>query len=92
MPRFVVSFGSMSTATEIEEAIRALPRKERDKLVEDLPAILPELDGDAAWDGIINDSRPRPALTKLGDEIEARVNDSPSSILPIRDRDFDDHV
>ena len=45
---------------EIEAAIRALPPQEREKLVEDLPAILPEMNGDAAWERIITDPRPRP--------------------------------
>jgi len=42
----------MSTAKEIEAAILGLPpENERQKLVEDLPGILPELDGDAAGPG-----------------------------------------
>jgi hypothetical protein len=63
----------MSTVQEIEAAIRALPPQEREKLVADLPAILPELNGDAAWDQLIQDPRARPALTALGNEIEARL-------------------
>lgn len=38
----------MSTVQEIEEAIRSLSPVDRSRLVSDLPAILPELDGDAA--------------------------------------------
>jgi hypothetical protein len=62
----------MSTVAEIEAAIRALPRAERERLAEDLPSILPELNGDAKWQRIITDARPRPALTALGDEIAAQ--------------------
>src|SRR5471032_1923529 len=63
---------TMSTVQEIEAAIRELPTTEREKLVEDLPAILPELNGDAVWERILSDARPRPALTALGDEIAAQ--------------------
>jgi len=70
----------MSTVKEIEAAIRALPPREREQLVEDLPTILPELDGDAVWERIIADPRPRPALTALGDEIEVRYSASPCGL------------
>ena len=79
----------MSTAKEIEAAILALPPKEREKLVEDLPAILPELDGDAEWSRIINDPRPRRALSALGDEIEAQLKANPERFSEIKDSDFD---
>ena len=78
----------MSTVKEIEAAIRALPPQEREKLVEDLPAILPEMNGDAAWEHIIADPRPRPALTALGDEIAAQVKANPAAFREIRDGDF----
>jgi hypothetical protein len=81
----------MSTAKEIEAAILALPRSEREKLVEDLPAILPELDGDAEWSRIINDPRPRPALSALGDQIEAELKADPERFPEIKDSDFDQH-
>ena len=61
----------MSTVAEIEEAIKALPPSERERLAENLPSILPELRGDLIWQRIIQDERPRPALSALGDEIEA---------------------
>jgi hypothetical protein len=61
----------MSTVTEIEEAIKALPPGERERLAEDLPSILPELRGDLVWQRIIGDERPRPALSALGHQIEA---------------------
>jgi hypothetical protein len=81
----------MSTVKEIEAAILALPVVEREKLVEDLPAILPELNGDAVWERIITDPRPRPALTALGDEIEAQLKVNPNRFPEIRDSDFDKH-
>ena len=63
----------MSTAQEIEDAIRALPPTERDELLHDIPSLFPELAGDAEWHAIINDERPRPALKKLLDETEAEL-------------------
>jgi hypothetical protein len=78
----------MSTVQEIETAIQALPAAEREKLVEDLPAILPELNGDAAWERILSDARPRPALTALGDEIAAQFKAEPNRFSEIHDGDF----
>jgi hypothetical protein len=80
----------MSTAKEIEVAIQALSPTEREKLVEDLPSILPELRGEAAWQRIIHDSRPRPALTALGDKIAAEMKANPERFPEIRDSDFDE--
>jgi hypothetical protein len=69
----------MSTVAEIEAAIRALPLAERERLADDLPSILPELNGDAKWQRIITDERPRPALTALGDEIAAQLKVNPAA-------------
>jgi len=68
----------MSTVAEIEAAIKALPPAERERLAEDLPSILPELHGDLVWRRIIEDVRPRPALSALGDQIEAQCKAGPS--------------
>ena len=62
----------MSTVAEIEAAIQALAPAERERLADHLPSILPELNGDAKWQRILTDERPRPALTALGDEIAAQ--------------------
>jgi hypothetical protein len=85
----VVIYEEMRTAKEIEAAILALPPSERQQLVEDLPGILPELDGDARWSRIISDPRPRRALSALGDEIEARLKSDPNRFLEIKESDFD---
>jgi hypothetical protein len=61
----------MSTAQEIEKAIRSLSTSERDKLLRDLPRILPELGEDAEWDRIMQEETPRGALTELLNETEA---------------------
>lgn len=75
----------MSTVEQIEAAIRALPRHERDRLVKNLPALFPELDGDAAWDRIIHDDRPRPALSRLLDEA---VAEDPATYPETTDDEF----
>lgn len=79
----------MSTVAEIEAAIRALSPKERERLAADLPSILPELNGDLKWERITNDSRPRPALTALGDEIAKQYKKNPAGFAEMHDADFD---
>ena len=79
----------MSTVAEIEAAIRALPPNERERLADDLPSILPELNGDVKWQRVIADDRPRPALTALGDEIAAQLIANPAAFSELRDADFD---
>ena len=78
----------MSTVAEIEAAIQALPPAERERLADDLPSLLPELNGDAKWERIINDAHPRPALTALGDEIAAQLKANPAAFREIQDGDF----
>ena len=79
----------MSTVQEIESAIRKLAPAERDQLVRDLPGILPELDGDVAWERLINDSRPRPALSAMVDTLDAEMGRNPNAFPEITNRDFD---
>ena len=79
----------MSTVAEIEDAIRALSPAERAHLAEDLPSILPELNGDSKWQCIANDARSRPALSALGDEIAKLFKSNPAAFAELRDADFD---
>jgi hypothetical protein len=79
----------MSTVQEIEAAIQSLPPTERERLIRDLPSLLPELDGDAEWDRLISDPHSRPALGKLGDEIEAGMKANPEQFPEIVEKDFD---
>jgi hypothetical protein len=79
----------MSTVAEIEAAIKALPSADRERLADDLPSILPELNGDVKWQRIIHDPRPRPALMALGDEIAAQFKNNPAALSELRDADFD---
>ena len=79
----------MSSVQEIESAIRQLSPLERDQLVRDLPSILPGLNGDAAWDSLIHDARPRPALTQLLDEVDSEMKSDSKAFPEIRESHFD---
>ena len=68
----------MSTAHEIEKAIRSLPTSERNKLLKTIPDLFPELSGDVEWARIIRDERPRPDLTQVINETEAEFRAHPS--------------
>ncbi len=79
----------MSTALEIEAAIQSLSPQERKKLVRDLPALLPELDGDEAWKRIIEDSTPSASLSAFADAVDAEYQRNPKGFPEIKDGDFD---
>jgi hypothetical protein len=79
----------MSTLQEIEDAIRALPPEDRERLADNLPNILPELNGDSEWRRIINDPRPSQALSALADEIDAKMAVDPELFPIISDKDFE---
>jgi hypothetical protein len=78
----------MSTVNEITDAIRKLSSAQRRELAAELPALLPELDGDAAWERLIRDPHPRPALSRLLDEAEAEFRADPSACPETADADF----
>jgi len=79
----------MSTAQEIEEAIRSLSPSERAKLLQHLPHILPEFAGDQEWDRIVADERHRPALTQLLNSYEADLETDRTSFPKVAEGDFD---
>ena len=79
----------MSTVQEIKAAIQSLPPAVRAKLVADLPALFPELDGDAVWERIIRDSHPRPALSALLDQVEREYRADPIAFPETSDTEFD---
>jgi len=54
-----------------------------------LPSILAELDGDAGWDRLVSDPSPRPALSELGDEIEAKMKANPQQFPEMVVKNFD---
>ncbi len=78
----------MSTAQQIEEAIRSLEKTERDKLVQHLPQLFPELGGDSEWEQIIRDERQRPELTRLLDETEEQLRHDPDSLPEVKASDW----
>jgi hypothetical protein len=78
----------MSTAREIEEAIRTLPASERDKLLRHIPELFPELAGDAEWQRIIQDKRPRRELSRLLDETEEQLRRNPNGFSRMKASDF----
>ena len=79
----------VSTAQEIEEAIRALPPAERDKLLQHLPQIFPEFAGDLEWERIAQDERSRPKLTELLNRYEADLSDNAEKFPKIAESDFE---
>lgn len=79
----------MSTALEIEAAIKALSPQERQKLIRDLPALLPELDGDEAWKRILADPTRNSALSAFADLVDAERQRNPQAFAEIKDSDFD---
>src|ERR1051325_5506124 len=80
----------MSKVEEIGAAITSLAAQER-AVVSLLPTILPELDGDAAWERIINDSRPRLALSNYIDEIKAGIAARTLELREMSDEEFRRH-
>jgi hypothetical protein len=78
----------MSTAREIEEAIRTLPASERTKSLQHIPALFPELARDAEWQRIIHDPRARPELSKLLDETQEQLRRDPNAFSPMKLSDF----
>lgn len=80
----------MSKVEEIETAIRRLSSAERGQLLEDLPSLLPELAGDASWQRILRDTRPRPAFSALLDEVDAERARDPQAFSTVAESDFDE--
>jgi 2-oxo-4-hydroxy-4-carboxy--5-ureidoimidazoline (OHCU) decarboxylase len=78
----------MSTAQEIENAIRSLSAAERDKLLHHIPDIFPEIAGDNEWERLISDERPRPELTDLLNQHEAELTRNPESYPKMTASDF----
>jgi hypothetical protein len=63
----------VSTAQEIEDAIRSLSAAAREKL----PQLFPEFGGDAEWGRIVQDGRPRLELTQLLNRYESDLTQEP---------------
>ena len=78
----------MSPAKEIEDAIRTLEETERNKLLQRLPQLLPEIAGDLEWERIIRDAQSRAAFSKLLDRYETDLSADRDS-YPKVESDFD---
>lgn len=79
----------MSSLQEIKRAISALSPADRAKLVKDLPSLLPELDGDAAWKRIVSDPAPSAKLSALVETVDAEYEKNPNAFPEIKESDFD---
>jgi len=79
----------MSSLQEIMRAIGTLSPADRARLVKDLPTLLPELDGDAAWERIIQDPAPSSKLSALVDGVDAEYGKNPNAFPEIKENDFD---
>ncbi|HKP02146.1 MAG TPA: hypothetical protein VJU77_02190 [Chthoniobacterales bacterium] len=82
----------MSTAQEIENAIRSLSPSERDKLVQHIPQLFPEFAGDSEWERITQDDKPRPALTELLNLYDAELTHDSRPFPKVAEGDFDLHA
>ncbi len=79
----------MSTAQQIEDAIRTLEKSERDKLLQHLPQLFPELAVDPEWESILRDDRPRPSFSTILDRYEADLSAEPDSYPKVAESDFE---
>lgn len=82
----------MSTAQEIENAIRSLSATERDKLVQHIPQLFPEFVRDVEWERIAQDDKPRAALTELLNRYEADLARDSGAFPKVAEGDFDSHA
>lgn len=73
---------------EVENAIRTLSPRDREKLIYDLPSLIPELDGDTLWNRILQNSTSRPPLTSLLNEADAEYRKRPESFPKLKESDF----
>ncbi len=79
----------MSTAQQIEKAILALAKEEREKLLKHLPRLFPELEVDPEWERIMRDERPRPSFSQKLDRYEADLSADPAAYPKVAESDFD---
>jgi hypothetical protein len=78
----------VSTAQQIEEAIRSLEKSERDKLLQHVPQLFPELAADFEWEHFIRDDQPRPGLTASLDSCEACLSKESDAYPKVAESDF----
>jgi hypothetical protein len=83
-------FAGVKSLLEIEDAITKLPAAARRQLVEDMPALCPDVFPADGWDAILRDDAPRPALTSLLDGLDAKYEQQPESFLALNDKSLRD--
>jgi hypothetical protein len=66
-----------------------LEKSERDKLLQHLPQLFPELAGHFEWERIIRDDQPRPSFSALVDSYETRRSKEPDVYPKVAESDFD---
>ena len=76
----------MTSLREIEEAISRLPTESKRELLRDLPELCADVFPPDGWDAILADERPRPALGKLVDELDASYRAKPEK-FPVLNED-----
>ena len=79
----------MNSLQEIESAITGLSPEDRAKLVQDLPTLLPEWQGELAWQRILHNPMPSPALSSLVDSVDAQFARDPQAFPEITETDFE---
>jgi len=79
----------VSSLQEIELAISSLSSEDQAKLVQDLPALLAGREGDLAWQRILRDPTPSPALSRLADAVDAEYRCNPEAFPEIKESDFE---
>jgi hypothetical protein len=79
----------VSSLQEIELAISGLSSEDQAKLIQDLPALLPGREGDLAWQRILRDPTPSPALSSLADAVDAEYRRNPDAFPEIKESDFE---
>ena len=79
----------MSSLEEIELAISGLSSEDQAKLLRDLPALLPKLNGDLAWQKILTDPTPSATLSRFVDSVDAEFARNPKAFPEINDSDFE---
>jgi hypothetical protein len=71
---------------EIEAAIAKLPAKARRQLVQDIPALCPDVFPADGWDAILGNDAPRPALSSLLDRLDAGYPEKQGNYLALNDK------
>jgi hypothetical protein len=79
----------VSSLQEIELAISGLSSEDQAKLVRDLPVLLAGREGELAWQRILRDPTPSPALSSLADAVDAEYRRNPEAFPEIKDSDFE---